>query len=58
MAKDLYEAGIDAINVSLDTFSRKKFLKITRRDDFEKVSMAIDKLVDLGVRVKINCLAI
>ena len=58
MAKDLYEAGIDAINVSLDTLSRKKFLKITRRDDFEKVSMAIDKLVDLGVRVKINCLAI
>ena len=29
MAKDLYEAGIDAINVSLDTLSRKKFLKIT-----------------------------
>ena len=58
MAKDLYEAGIDAINVSLDTLSRKKFLKITRRDHFEKVSMAIDKLVDLGVRVKINCLAI
>ena len=27
MAKDLYEAGIDAINVSLDTLSRKKFLK-------------------------------
>ena len=58
MAKDLYEASIDAINISLDTLSRKKFLKITRRDHFEKVSMAIDKLVDLGVRVKINCLAI
>ena len=58
MAKDLYEAGIDAVNVSLDTLNRDKFLKITRRDAFEKVSMAIDKLIDLGVRVKINCLAI
>ena len=58
MADKLYEAGIDAINISLDTLNRDKFLKITRRDKYENVSMAIDKLIDLGVRVKINCLAI
>ena len=58
MADQLYEAGIDAINISLDTLNRDKFLKITRRDKYENVSMAIDKLIDLGVRVKINCLAI
>lgn len=58
MAAQLYEAGIDAINISLDTLNRDKFLKITRRDKYENVSMAIEKLIDLGVRVKINCLAI
>lgn len=58
MAEDLYKAGIDSVNVSLDTLNRDKFLKITRRDKFKNVSMAVDKLVNLGVRVKINCLAI
>ena len=58
MADKLYEAGIDAVNISLDTLNKDKFLKITRRDKYENVSMAIDKLIDLGVRVKINCLAI
>lgn len=58
MADKLYEAGIDAVNISLDTLNRDKFIKITRRDKYENVSMAIDKLIDLGVRVKINCLAI
>lgn len=58
MAEDLYEAGIDAVNVSLDTLDRNNFLKITRCDEFKHVSMAINKLIDLGVRVKINCLAI
>lgn len=58
MAEELYKAGIDAVNISLDTLDRDKFLSITRRDKYENVSMAIDKLIDLGVRVKINCLAI
>ena len=58
MADKLCEAGIDVVNISLDTLNRDKFIKITRRDKYENVSMAIDKLIDLGVRVKINCLAI
>lgn len=58
MAHELYEAGIDAVNISLDTLDRHKFFDITRRDKFENVHKAIDKLIDLGVRVKINCLAI
>ncbi|MEG0857069.1 MAG: GTP 3',8-cyclase MoaA [Terrisporobacter sp.] len=58
MADDLYEAGIDAVNISLDSLDREKFFKITRRDKFENVFKAIDKLIDLNVRVKINCLAI
>lgn len=58
MAEDLYKAGIDVVNISLDTLDKDKFIKVTRRDKFENVSKAIDKLIDLGVRVKINCLAI
>ncbi len=58
MLDDLYDAGIDAINISLDTLKKDNFKQITRRDGLEKVLMAIDKAYDLGIRVKINCLAI
>ena len=58
MLDDLYDAGIDAINISLDTLESDNFKKITRRDGLEKVLKAIDKAYDLGIRVKINCLAI
>ena len=54
----LDDAGIDAINISLDTLNKDNFKKITRRDGLEKVLMSIDKAYDLGIRVKINCLAI
>ena len=58
MLDDLYDAGIDAINISLDTLNKDNFKKITRRDGLEKVLMSIDKAYDLGIRGKINCLAI
>ena len=58
MLDDLYDAGIDAINISLVTLNKDNFKKITRRDGLEKVLMSIDKAYDLGIRVKINCLAI
>ena len=58
MLDDLYDAGIDAINISLDTLNKDNIKKITRRDGLEKVLMSIDKAYDLGIRVKINCLAI
>ena len=58
MADELYKAGIDAVNISLDTLDKDKYLKITRRDKYKNVTKAIDKLINLGVRVKINCLAI
>ena len=58
MLDDLYDAGIDAINISLDTLKEDNFKQITRRDGLEKVLMAIDKTDNLGIRVKINCLAI
>ncbi|MDO5010019.1 MAG: GTP 3',8-cyclase MoaA, partial [Intestinibacter bartlettii] len=58
MLDDLYTAGIDAINISLDTLNKEKFKKITRRVGLEKVLRSIDKAYKLGIRIKINCLAI
>jgi Molybdenum cofactor biosynthesis enzyme len=44
--------------VSLDTLKKDNFFKITRRDKFEDVFKGIEKLMQLGIKVKINCLAI
>ena len=36
-AEELYDAGLRRLNVHLDTLDRERFLKITRRDELEKV---------------------
>ena len=51
---DFKAAGMHSINVSLDTFNKEKFLKITRRNDFDKVMQNIMLLVDADFHVKIN----
>jgi cyclic pyranopterin phosphate synthase len=51
---ELKSAGILAVNVSLDTFDREKFLKITRRDNFDKVMRNIKLLIENGLQVKLN----
>lgn len=58
MAEELHDAGIDSVNISLDTLDKDEFIKITRRDRYEKVIKSINKLMNLGIKVKINCLAI
>lgn len=53
--KDLIEAGIDRINISLDTMDREKYFKITRRDRLDDVLQGIDLLLELGFKnIKIN----
>lgn len=51
-------AGIDGVNISLDTLDAKKYTYITGRDEFGHVIRAIEKAVDSGLRVKINCVPI
>ncbi len=59
MAGDLIQAGIDGINVSLDTVEREIFAKITRRDYFDNVMAGIEKVKSLGYcNLKINCVPI
>jgi len=42
-AEQLKNAGLDRVNISLDTLQKEKFEKITRRDDFDNVIKGIDK---------------
>ncbi len=51
----LKELDILKINLSLDSLNRERFLKITRRDNFEEVMATICKLVDAGFQLKLNC---
>ncbi|GJQ68862.1 Mocs1 [Trypoxylus dichotomus] len=52
----LQRAGLDVLNISLDTLKPDKYEKITRRRGFEKVMMGIDLALQLGYNpVKINC---
>lgn len=52
----LVEAGLDGVNISLDTLNREKFLEITRRD---LLSETLDGLWEAlkypDLNVKINC---
>ncbi len=53
----LKAAGIDAVNISLDTLNAEQFKKITRRDGFEKVIEAIKLCEASGIKTKVNCVA-
>ncbi|KAM3930685.1 molybdenum cofactor biosynthesis protein 1 isoform 2-T2 [Leptodactylus fuscus] len=52
----LQEAGVDVLNVSLDTLVPAKFEFIVRRKGFHKVMEGIQRAVELGYNpVKVNC---
>lgn len=52
----LHKAGLNLLNISLDTLDPDKFVLITRRNGHEKVLESIHLAIDMGYRpVKINC---
>jgi cyclic pyranopterin phosphate synthase len=53
-AADLRQAGLDRINVSLDSLERETYAEITRGGDLERVLAGIDAALEQGFRVKIN----
>jgi GTP 3',8-cyclase len=56
MAHDLAAAGLDRINVSLDSLRRETFNALTRRDELDRVLAGIDAALDAGLHpVKVNC---
>lgn len=57
-AEGLRAAGIERINVSLDTLDAAKFAEITRRGRLEPVLEGIAAAKGAGLRVKINMVAL
>jgi len=55
--RDLKDAGLDSINISLDTLNPTKFASITRRDSqrLNNVLSSIYTSLSLGLKVKVNC---
>lgn len=53
-AKWLKEAGIDSINVSLDTIDASEYECITKKPLLEEVKHGINAAIECGIRVKIN----
>lgn len=55
MAEELKKAGLNRVNISLDTLNKEKFKEITRGGDLNKVLTAIEKCIDIDLKpVKIN----
>ncbi|XP_023168125.2 molybdenum cofactor biosynthesis protein 1 isoform X2 [Drosophila hydei] len=51
----LQRAGLDSLNISLDTLRKERFEQITRRKGWERVIAGIDLAIQLGYRPKVNC---
>ena len=57
-AKDLKAAGVERINVSIDTLKPDKFKAITRWGDLSNVLRGLDAADAVGLKVKINAVAL
>jgi cyclic pyranopterin phosphate synthase len=54
----LAKAGLDALNISINTMEREKFIRLTRVDNMVNVISVIDQALEMGLRVKINTVMI
>ncbi len=55
IAHDLRAAGLERINISLDTLDRDRFIQLTRRDELSNVLQGIDAALSAGFApVKVN----
>ena len=58
-APALYAAGLRRINIHLDTLDRERFIRITRRDELERVLAGLAACRRLGFHpIKINAVAV
>jgi cyclic pyranopterin phosphate synthase len=59
LAHDLAAAGLQRVNVSLDTLRPETFLALTKRDELDRVLAGIDAALDAGLApVKVNAVVI
>ncbi len=52
---ELKRAGLDAVNISLDTLDPEKYRYITQWGDISKVMEGIEAAIASGITTKINC---
>jgi len=57
-AKELAQAGVRRVNVSLDTRDAEKFHDVTRGGNLDKVLAGIEAARDAGLSIKINTVAL
>ncbi len=57
MAAPLKEAGLNRVNISIDTLDKAKAFAIARRDDFERVQRGIAAAHEVGLKIKFNTVA-
>jgi len=50
----LVDAGLDGLNISLDTLDRDAYARTTGRDELENVLAGIQQSLDAGLSVKVN----
>ncbi|MBI5510210.1 MAG: GTP 3',8-cyclase MoaA [Deltaproteobacteria bacterium] len=59
LADGLRQAGVDLVNVSLDTLRPERYAQITRRDGLARVLAGLDRALQAGFpRVKVNAVII
>jgi cyclic pyranopterin phosphate synthase len=57
-ARQLHEAGVRRVNISLDSLNERRFRDITRRGDLGQVLAGVEAAVGAGLNVKINMVAL
>jgi len=57
-ARDLFDAGVRRVNISLDTLDEDKFAEVTRWGRLPQVLRGIDAALEAGLKVKINTVAL
>ncbi|MCX6635294.1 MAG: GTP 3',8-cyclase MoaA, partial [Acidobacteria bacterium] len=58
-AEALFRAGLDRVNIHLDTLDRERFIRITRRDELGRILEGIEVCRRLGFQpIKINAVAV
>ena len=54
---EIKNAGIQSLNISLDTLQKERFILMTKRDQHEQVMRNIQLMLDNGIGVKVNVVA-
>ena len=57
-AKKLKDSGLKRINMSLDTLNKEKAFKLTGKNVLEKVISGFEEALNVGLKVKLNCVAL